>query len=44
MYYQSHYSNLINRTKTRTIDVYTEKHHIIPRCLGGPDMEKRGGF
>lgn len=33
--YTRHYWKLINSRKNRTIDVYTEKHHIIPRSLGG---------
>jgi hypothetical protein len=41
MYLQNKYSqwyyNIINRAKSRTLDdcVYSEKHHIIPRSLGG---------
>jgi len=37
MDYTRHYDILINRAKLRIFDkgVYTEKHHIIPRCLGG---------
>ena len=37
MNYQEHYNRLIQRAKEREIYVYTEKHHIIPRCLGGTD-------
>ena len=33
MNYQKIYNNLINRAITRT--GYVEKHHIMPRCLGG---------
>ena len=29
------YYNIINRAKNRTINTYTERHHIIPRSLGG---------
>lgn len=29
------YFALINRAKLRTLEGYTEKHHIIPRSLGG---------
>lgn len=31
------YYNIINRSRTRTLDsdIYTEKHHIIPKSLGG---------
>lgn len=36
MNYKKHYDLLIERAKARkVIDDYTEKHHIIPRCLGG---------
>ena len=37
MDYQKHYDNLINRAKTRPIFQYTERHHIVPRCMGGTD-------
>jgi len=35
--YTRWYYQLINRAQTRELsrDIYTEKHHIIPRCLGG---------
>ncbi len=40
MNYNKHYDLLINRANTReTIDLYTEKHHIIPRCMGGNNNE-----
>lgn len=35
MNYKKHYDLLISRAKTRTLDIYTEKHHIIPKCIGG---------
>jgi hypothetical protein len=35
MNYSLHYNNLINRAKNRDVIGYTEKHHIIPRCMGG---------
>ena len=37
MNYSKHYSLLMEKAKTRKIDGYTEKHHIIPRCLNGTD-------
>jgi hypothetical protein len=38
MNYQRHYSALIERAKARaTIDGYSERHHIIPRCMDGGD-------
>jgi hypothetical protein len=38
MDYQKIYNNLINREITRT--GYVEKHHILPRCLGGLDNKE----
>lgn len=36
MNYKNIYENLINRSKIRDIkNQYTEKHHIIPLCIGG---------
>jgi hypothetical protein len=37
MDYQYHYDKLIERAKDRTIpqNLYCERHHIIPKCLGG---------
>lgn len=37
MDYKKHYDLLIQRGKHRTIEGYFEKHHIIPRCMGGTD-------
>lgn len=37
MNYQRHYDLLINRARTRVLDGYKERHHIVPRCLGGGD-------
>jgi len=37
MDYQRHYDLLIEKAKQRTTDLYTERHHIVPRCLGGTD-------
>lgn len=39
MDYLKHYNLLIERGLTRQTSVYTENHHIIPRCLGGSDDE-----
>jgi hypothetical protein len=33
--YTRWYNNITEQAKVRTIDGYTEKHHIIPRSLGG---------
>ena len=35
MNYQAIYNSLIERGKHRTLEGYSEKHHIIPRCMGG---------
>jgi len=37
MDYKRHYKLLINRAITRQLEGYAERHHIIPRCLGGTD-------
>jgi hypothetical protein len=37
MNYSIHYTNLIERAKTRISPDVFEKHHIVPRCLGGND-------
>lgn len=37
MNYEFHYISLIDRAKSREIFGYVERHHIIPRCLGGSD-------
>ena len=39
MNYNKHYAILIERAKTRVLEEYTEKHHIIPRCLGGTNKK-----
>ena len=35
--YSEWYMSIISRAKTRLIEGYTEKHHIIPKSLGGDD-------
>jgi hypothetical protein len=37
MDYKKHYNILIERAKNRILNGYSEKHHIIPRCMGGID-------
>jgi hypothetical protein len=37
MNYEKHYSTLIERSRNRILEGYVEKHHIVPRCLGGGD-------
>ena len=35
--YTETYYNIVNRASQRTLDGYTETHHIIPKSLGGSD-------
>lgn len=35
MDYQKIHDNIIKRSLIRTLYCYTEKHHIIPKCMGG---------
>lgn len=37
MDYRKIYTNLIEKARDRTLNCYTEKHHIIHRCMGGCD-------
>ena len=37
MNYKKHYDLLITRGKNRMLEGYVERHHIVPRCLGGTD-------
>jgi hypothetical protein len=37
--YTTIYFNIIQRARTRIINDYTERHHIIPKCMGGSDEE-----
>lgn len=37
MNYSKIYQDLIKRGQGRILSAFTEKHHIIPRCLGGLD-------
>jgi hypothetical protein len=40
MNYQRIHDAIIERAKTRKLDGYKERHHIIPRCVGGTnDLE-----
>ena len=40
MNYEKIYNNLIGRATRRVIEGYVEKHHIVPRCLGGTDAKE----
>lgn len=35
MNYLSHYVRLIERAKVRALEGYSERHHVLPRCMGG---------
>lgn len=39
MNYRKIYESLIDKGRNRSVDTYTESHHIIPRCIGGVDTE-----
>lgn len=36
--YTKWYNSIISKAQTRALDSYTEKHHIIPRSLGGTNL------
>jgi hypothetical protein len=40
MDYQKIYNQIIERAKIRQLEDYKEKHHIIPRCIGGLDIKE----
>jgi hypothetical protein len=40
MNYQKIYNQIIKRAKIRKLEDYKEKHHIIPRCIDGLDIEE----
>jgi hypothetical protein len=40
MNYEKIYNNLIDRAARRISQGYVEKHHIVPRCLGGTDSKE----
>jgi hypothetical protein len=35
-----HYDSLISRARSRALSGYSERHHIVPRCLGGSDRQE----
>lgn len=39
MDFQRIYNKICNRGKERTLETYTEKHHIIPKCMGGENIK-----
>ncbi len=40
MNYQRIYDQIIDRARTRKLEGYKEKHHIIPKCLGGSNRKE----
>lgn len=40
MNYEKIYNQIVERAKNRVLDCYTERHHIIPRCIGGTDVKE----
>lgn len=39
--YKAWYNRIIQRAKYRKLVGYTEKHHIIPKSLGGSNKKKQ---
>ena len=37
MDYQKHYNALITRAMHRVLECYAERHHVVPKCVGGSD-------
>ena len=37
LHYLNRYNKFINALKNQSIDGYCEKHHIVPRSMGGSD-------
>jgi len=37
--YSTWYYNIINKSKNRLLTGYKEKHHIVPRCMGGKNTK-----
>ena len=40
MDWQKHYDRLIKRARNRESEALTERHHVVPRCLGGGNEER----
>ena len=38
--YKQWHDNIIAKAKNRTLISYKERHHILPRCLGGKDNQE----
>lgn len=40
MNYPHHYARLVARARGRALEGYRNRHHVVPRCLGGGDEAK----
>ena len=40
MNYALHYERLMDRARNRILEGYRERHHVLPRCMGGRDESK----
>jgi len=40
MNYAAHYDRLIARARNRALAGYQERHHVIPKCMGGTDAKE----
>lgn len=40
MNYTKIYNQIIERAQNRKVDGYVEKHHIVPKCMGGLDVKE----
>lgn len=40
MHYEKIYNQIVDRAKNRILKEYGEKHHILPKCLGGNDEKE----
>ena len=39
MNYKKIYQQLIDRALSRTLTGYKERHHIVPKCMGGDNSK-----
>lgn len=40
MNYAEHYNRLIDKASNRVLSGYSEKHHVVPKCVGGTDAKE----
>jgi hypothetical protein len=40
MDYTRIYNQIVERAQTRKLEGYVEKHHIVPKCIGGLDVKE----